>query len=371
MILDSFSYLNTSVNISFIKIQSMKSNTLLFSLLLLLLISCLHCCSPPVSLDFKKGDNWVEVLPVAAEQHPSGEQHEFQDFDVRDKKLYTSTTRMAQPNFFYCFNLQTGKVDWVNPIDNPCPFPPLVLNDIIYAITYVGRIYAFDLEGKLLWQLKGELFHSYSFNPLNHNLFISSMTDGILEYDRLTGKLKNQIGKATYHPSDPVFFNDTMIIGGLKAVRNDHLIDNGNDLVCFKYKNLKELWRVNGVIGYVFEYENYLYYLDYAYKLHKIYHKYGKDVWVASLNPSGADGFFVEGNNYEQNKIFFYINEQNDHKCYMIDVKTGEIIRDYSKNLRSQGFMPPDILKGTIDIDNHTFEYILTGKTNIKINKIK
>jgi outer membrane protein assembly factor BamB len=111
----------------------------------------------------------------------------------KNGKLYCSTSNfLKDTDYFYCLDLVSGKVLWVNKVNAQASKKPIILNDVIYYITYLGDSYAYDTLGNKIWQ--NNFPHSlkdFTFNPINHNLFESDVLLGFYEYDKTNGKQIN------------------------------------------------------------------------------------------------------------------------------------------------------------------------------------
>jgi outer membrane protein assembly factor BamB len=184
---------------------------------------------------FNAGENWPSDFNNALLNGVT--------FFYKNDKLYGSTIGSGQPNYFYCFDLISGKVLWANEVSEHSSFNPIVLNDIIYYVTYTGQRYAYDTLGNELWQRdfsnQRDVTISLSditFNPINHNLILTDVIGGFYE-------LNKENGDKVFH-TEP---SDSAMVVVHKPVFIGNNIYHSND--CYKsYKKLPPLFDYNSIV---------------------------------------------------------------------------------------------------------------------------
>lgn len=186
----------------------------------LILIFSVVCCSErkdkfvKKKIPLKKGDFWVDSFNNLGLSRSN--------LVFKDNKLYGNTLSFEfdAQEYFYCLDLITGKVVWANKISDWASFQPLILNDIIYYVTFTGNRYAFDTLGNELWfrnsQNTPNEFGSYSghtFNPINNNLYLTNVFGGIHEFNKKNGDFINNTEPTDcilIKTSFPVFIDNYM-----------------------------------------------------------------------------------------------------------------------------------------------------------------
>lgn len=197
---------------------------------------------------FKKNDYWL------ADFNNSG--LSTGTFVYKNDKLYGNTIEIASmlDNYFYCFDLLTGKVLWAKEVSGHSSYNPIVLDDIIYYVTYTGDRYAYDTLGNELWQRNFsnqpdvELsLKDITFNPINHNLIVTNVLGGFYELDKKNG---NKVSCTI--PSDsamidlpkPVFSGNNIYYTN-KCHSSDKKLPplfNYNSIICQDYFTKKIKW---------------------------------------------------------------------------------------------------------------------------------
>jgi outer membrane protein assembly factor BamB len=320
----------------------------IFSLFLILLLFGCGDLFRPHDINFKKGDNWIDSL------YNLSEFRDIQHFVLKDNKLYCNTIRFGYPCSFYCLNLTTGKVDWVNQIKAYCAFESIALDDVIYCTTYVNNIYAYDLNGNLMWENEGSFGSTPpSFNALNHNLIY-----GNCEYDKLTGKVVNRLGSYI----SPVFYEENIVVAKSILTKGD----KGENLICSNYKTKKKVWgrklfaeRHNLTLE-----GNSIYCVDSIMNLHKIDCENGKDIWVFNLEQSQSNEqkLFLGETMVDSNKIFFSTNLQND-TCLMLDAQTGKIEGMMNLiDIQKLGYLKPMVSIVRINLVDKSYELTIKNR---------
>jgi outer membrane protein assembly factor BamB len=208
-----------------------KQPFVIFIAALLLFTGCTDD-SPPHIL-YKKGDYWIDnfrnnSLPSKA---------------FADGRIYCSNIEISSglPNLFYCLNLVTGKVDWAAKVDNWACVPPVIADTVIYYSSFVGDIYRFDKNGNQVWQTRLDgSFAGHCINPYNNNLFVKTVTGGVVEFDIKNGAVVNRYGGNTLGITQPVFWDNKMFLAGLNS--DSAGMTTEDYLCCFDTKTRKKLW---------------------------------------------------------------------------------------------------------------------------------
>ena len=166
----------------------MKNNyTLLIFIIFLFLISCKenkfeYDPSKPYP-KLEVGESWLDKY----------DERGLQNSITNGKYKFVNTINISEgQNYLYCLNLENGKVEWRNEIDAYASQPVCIINNQIFYVSYVGGIYSFSLDGKKLWTNKLKSSYSgHTINSKNNNLLVSTVTQGIFEFDKKTGKEVN------------------------------------------------------------------------------------------------------------------------------------------------------------------------------------
>ena len=181
--------------------------------------------------EFAIGEYWIDKF----------DQRGLQNAVTFNHKLYVNTINISKgDDFIYCLNLENGKVLWKYKVKTHASQPISVNENRIYFCTYVGDIYAFTKEGKLLWTKKLESsYGGYTINPINNNLIVRSVSNGIYEFDSLSGELIQHYEKGKG--------NTLPIIVQNKMIYSTHEYkDNKNNLLkCLNYKTKKIHWEIS------------------------------------------------------------------------------------------------------------------------------
>jgi hypothetical protein len=163
----------------------MKINckTLLF-IILFIFISCKKSkfeYDPTVPYpELKVGGNWRDKY----------DKRGLQNAIIKGKYQFVNTINISEgQNYLYCLNLENGKVKWRNEIDAYASQPVSIIDNQLFYVSYVGNIYSFSMDGKKLWSNKLKSSYSgHALNPNNNNLLVETVTQGVYEFDRKTGK---------------------------------------------------------------------------------------------------------------------------------------------------------------------------------------
>jgi hypothetical protein len=208
-------------------------------LLLAAIISSYHCTNswqfdPSVPYPvLQDGDYWVDKF------HEGGLQNSL----IHEDKLFCNTINISSgPNYLYCLSLSTGKVLWKYPVKKFAADPVIIHKDKLVYVSYVGDFFVLNLSGQLLFEQK--LSYSYAgiaLNPINSNLLIQSVTDGVFEYNFENGALIHQYGEGNIGMTLPVFNGQKMIFGNFGAIAGD----KNDRLTCIDYVSKKILWQTS------------------------------------------------------------------------------------------------------------------------------
>lgn len=175
----------------------------------------------------------------------------------KNNRLYAGTINMGNSTseHFYCFDLLNGKVLWEHEVSGYATFHPIVLDDVIYFVTYTGERYAFDTTGRLRWYKNFQnskvsfSFKERTFNPVNHNLILSDVIGGFYEFDKHTGEKLSYTApcdSCTTEMTLPVFIGNIVYFANTCDPRYNKPENNipFNSLVCMDYTTRKIKWSV-------------------------------------------------------------------------------------------------------------------------------
>jgi outer membrane protein assembly factor BamB len=180
--------------------------------------------------EFKIDEYWINKF----------DQRGLQNAFTSDDKLYVNTINISKgDNFLYCLSLKNGKVVWKHKVDTYASQPISINKNRIYFSTYVGDIYAFTKDGQLVWTNKlNSSYAGHVINQINNNLIVSSISNGIYEFDVSSGELVKHYEKGKGN-TIPVFSGDRMIYS------THEYNSNPNILKCLDYKTGKIEWEVS------------------------------------------------------------------------------------------------------------------------------
>lgn len=185
-----------------------------------------------------KGDYWV--VDFKSGSYPAK--------IFSDNKIYCSSIEITSglPNYFYCFDFETGKVSWRKQVESWASFSPVVLDTLIYYCSYLGHIYSLNKTGKLRWQQRSlGSYAGHKINPINNNLFVSTVEMGVHEYDYKTGNVIRHVGNRKLGVTLPAV-TDSLICFANLGKGNTEI--RGNQLICFNYFTNDTLWQKEFVI---------------------------------------------------------------------------------------------------------------------------
>ena len=216
---------------------------------LMITIACNNNKSKVVSIkQFQKNEYWLEDFKNSNLSSVT--------FAYKNDKLYANTIEIASRlnNYFYCFDLQSGKVLWANEVSAHSSYRPIVLNDIIYYVTYTGDRYAFDTLGNELWNRNFSnqrdvnlSLSGITFNPINHNLILTDVIGGFYEFDKKNG---NKVSYITPSDSASLVLPKPVFIGNFiyytnncyKSIKKLPPKFPYNSIICQDYYTKKVKW---------------------------------------------------------------------------------------------------------------------------------
>ncbi|MEO6229687.1 MAG: PQQ-binding-like beta-propeller repeat protein [Ferruginibacter sp.] len=279
----------------------------------------------PKHIQYKKGDFWIA----------SFRNNSFPSKAYKDDRIYCSSLEIGKnkSNFFYCLNLRTGKVDWVNQVNNWASQPPIICDSFIYYCSYVGDIYKFDKDGNQIWFSKfNTTYGGHCINPLNNNLLVGTVVYGLRELDGETGEIVDSIGYGKLNVPFPVFQNDT----------NFQVIDD--TLTCRNSSKNSILWqkKTGDNIDKLFLNDQRLYYFDETQCLNCLDCFTGKVLWQSdSIFPKQPFNPHLE---FENGKILSYFSNLNE--IVVLDISNGNVQKKISyQDVQKQGFLLPSKVK--------------------------
>jgi outer membrane protein assembly factor BamB len=129
-------------------------------------------------------------LEVGEYWHNKYDERGLQNAIIKGKYKFVNTINILEgQNYLYCLNLKNGKVQWRNEIDAYASQPVSIIDNQLYYVSYVGNIYSFSMNGKKLWSNKlNSSYSGHGVNPRNNNLLVETVTQGVYEFDKKTGK---------------------------------------------------------------------------------------------------------------------------------------------------------------------------------------
>jgi len=212
----------------------MTKSLILQILTLLIVCSCnqefKHNPSEPYP-ELRKGEYWIDKF----------DQRGLQNAVSFEDRLYVNTINISEgDDFIYCLNLEDGKVQWKYKVKTYASQPVSITKNRIYYCTYIGDIYAFTKEGKLLWinKLKSS-YGGHRINQLNNNLIVRSVSNGLYEFDSSSGELIKHYEKGK-GSTLPIIVNNKMIYSIYEYRSNPN-----NLLKCIDYKTKQLDWEIS------------------------------------------------------------------------------------------------------------------------------
>lgn len=161
------------------------------SILLIILATLLSCIDSKQEPNYKVGDYWVDKFDRSG----------LQNSVITDDLLFANTIKLRKgQDYLYCFNLSDGKVKWRSKVDAYATQPIAISGDQLFYVSFLGEIYSFSKEGKTLWTNKlGSSYGGHKVNNKNGNLLVETVTQGIYEYDKESGKKINQYNQRDWN----------------------------------------------------------------------------------------------------------------------------------------------------------------------------
>lgn len=160
-----------------------KTKILTFVILLIVLSCKKNKFEYNPSIPYPKlevGENWLDKY----------DKRGLQNALINGKYQFVNTINISKgQDYLYCLNLENGKVEWRNEIDAYASQPVSIIQNQLFYVSYLGSIYSFSLDGKKLWTNKLKSSYSgHKINPINNNLLVQTVTQGIFEFDKKTGE---------------------------------------------------------------------------------------------------------------------------------------------------------------------------------------
>lgn len=219
--------------------------------------------SNPKDFVLEVGDYWIQ-------DYFSGS---FPSKTFSDDKVYCSSINSntlsgngaikGLPNYLYCFNLKTGKVDWRYEVEAFATAPPIILDTLIYFSTFTGDLHCLTRDGKLKWKRMADgSFTNHSFNPFNNNLYVSTVENGIFEYDAITGEQIKNYGKSNWFVFGSTF---PIIVDSLIVYSYDKPFEKkskSSQIICVDYGGDIRWKKSFGEIEFVLENKKKLFFVD-------------------------------------------------------------------------------------------------------------
>ena len=303
----------------------------------------------PKPFVYAKGDFWLEGF----------QNNSLPSKTLFNNKIYCSSINIANglPNFLYCLNLISGKVDWATPVANWASQAPVVTDSFIYFCSYVGDIYKLNKEGKVTWEsnLPGS-FAGFAMHPFNNNLFVKGLESGLFEYNCANGSIVNQYGIHTMGVSLPLFTNNYMLMGGIKKDSANSLL--GDQLLCFDATTRKIIWKITPGEDNkgIFIDDNKLYYIQpNPATINCINLNDGSFLWKHSYDFAITDPKLV----FEKDKIILYDLDLRDF--LELEKANGNVLRKFDYyTVRREHRMPSHDLYYHINANNKKYEIQVT-----------
>ena len=215
----------------------MSKIKLIFYLTFLFLFqSCNSDWNPQIQYpNLEIGEYWIDIF----------DQRGLQNAKIVGDKLFCNTINFDKPDYLYCLSLSTGKVIWKYPINHYASQPIIVFDDSIFFSTYLGEITKISLDGEKLWERKfPSSYAGHEINPINGNLFVNSVVNGVYEFDNETGELiyhyKFDNHKSTHHYTMPIVYESNLIFGNTEI---DSL--QTESFISIDYDTKKRNWESN------------------------------------------------------------------------------------------------------------------------------
>lgn len=293
-----------------------------------------HCADDsPVHIRYQKDDFWLDNF--RNNSYPSKA--------FKDDKIYCSSLEHSDSNYLYCLNVKTGKVDWAVSVKQSATCPPIISDSFIYYCSYVGDIYKFDKQGNQLWFVKlNSPYAEHCINPVNGNLIVRTVTDGLREFNSDNGELVDAVGKGMMKVTLPVFSEDKIFMAGL----ND-------SLVCRKNISKEPIWQIKTGrnISRLFLIRDRIYYFDDTQSLNCVNARNGHLLWQSDklfatwpLSPKLL---------IENGKIICYFTDL--YNLYLLDPENGKLLqKNTAENLQHQGYLIPETKLYKVYGDNKT-----------------
>ena len=208
--------------------------TILLFILVLFFCSCADT-NAPRSITYTKGDLWVADFRDGS----------FPGKELHNNKIYCSSLEISsgKPNYFYCLDLLSGKVNWRTPVANLVGSNPIIKDTLIYYSSYLGDIYRIDTTGNPVWKTKlpSGSYARHAFNPINGNLFVLTVSNGCYEFSKENGQVVQHWGTGSLGMDMPIIKDSTIILAEINS--DTSYLTAGNLMVSLDYYSKDTLWR--------------------------------------------------------------------------------------------------------------------------------
>lgn len=300
--------------------------------MLLLIIAFGNCKKDlPMHITYQKGDFWVSDF----------RNNSFPSKAFSGDKIYCSSLETDAPNYFYCLDLKTGKVDWVKPVKSWAAQPPVIGDDFIYYCGYLGDIYKLDKNGNEIWYTKlNDSYGGHVIDPTSKDLLVDAVATGYIKISFETGEQTTQISNTQVHAQPPVIAGDTVY-----QLVNDSLF-------CTKSTTHTTLWKIKCDVGVdrVFLIKGSVFYFDNMKYLHSLNAHTGTLQWRSDKSfPRPEVNPHVE---LEQEKLLCYFSNLNDAR--LINTETGKVERILTYEQLQQYLRP--LKQYLVSNEKHNYE---------------
>lgn len=225
--------------------------------ILILLFMITNACTTSerkkINFVLAPGDFWIEDF--SSGNFPGKAYHD-------DKVYCTSINSRSSKlkNYCYCLNLRTGKVDWRHEIENYASRPPLVIDSTIYLVTYTGFIHCLSVNGEMKWHKRlGGAYSSHCINPHNNNLFVSTVSNGVFEYEYASGSEIRHYGDTTLGVTLPIIVDSLFIYAQQDKASQEKF---RSQIICSTLSGDTVWSELFGEIDQIYYFQNRLFFVD-------------------------------------------------------------------------------------------------------------
>lgn len=283
---------------------------------------------PPVAPE--KGDYWVNRYH---DMHISSS-----TIVYKDNKLYCSTMNTSNNSeTFYCLDLESGKVLWKNKVSSHSSYPPIVLDDVIYYVSYLADRYAFDNSGKEIWHKNTDpqnlIAGNFTFNAVNHDLIVSDIDNGFYQFDKVTGNLKpapiiDGWKRTSFLPVYNSKYMYYMVSPDSTGISPN--TGTGLQLICRNLEDNRTIWQIPLIsTGKGLYARDGNVYMMTSNTIYAINGSDGNENWVNYLGPDAHIDQHWNRSGFMKDQIQAQIKNSIS---LAIDYKTGKIIPHYTKS---------------------------------------